>query len=119
MTEDRKSEDPVLALKAEWEARYKALDEHRDDPDSDESDEAVQPLYDRLHETEVQILRTRATTPAGIAVKLILWARQNLKRGVTTGLSWNREPIEGELHDLDSLPVISALHDLERLAGAA
>ena len=108
-------DDPVLALKAEWEARNKLLKEQPDDS----SDEALQPFYDRLHETEVQILLTRSTTLAGIAVKLILWARQNLKRGVTTGLSWNREPIEDELHDLDSLPVISALHDLERLAGEA
>ena len=115
MSISRRGDDPVLALKAEWEARYKLLKEQPDDS----SDKALQPFYNRLHETEVQILRTGATTPAGIAVKLILWARQNLERGVTTGLSWNREPIEGEPHDLDRLPVISALHDLERLAGRA
>ena len=63
-------EDPILALKREWEARYTALDEQRDT--GDDSDEARQPFYDRLDETEVQILRTPATTPAGITVKLIL-----------------------------------------------
>ena len=80
-------EDPVIALKREWEARYKALDEQRDDPNADDSDEAVQPFYDRLHETEVQILRTQATTSAGIAVKLILWARLHCDADEVSGLS--------------------------------
>ena len=105
-------EDPVLALKGEWEARYKVLNEQPDD----DSDEALQPFYDRVHETEVQILRTPATSLAGIMVKLVLWARQHLEADATTGLSWNHEPIEGQPLDLDHLPVVSALHDLERMA---
>ncbi len=112
-------EDPVLALKREWEARYKALDEHRDDPDADDSDEAVQPFYNRLHETEVEILRTQATTLAGIAVKLILWARLHCNADEVSGLSWTRKSIEGDPHDLDHLPVLSALLDLERISSGA
>lgn len=109
-------EDPILALKREWEARYELLDEHRSGDDDDDSDEARQPFYDRLAETEVQILRTRATTPAGIAVKLILWARQHCTADELSGLSWNRKSIEGDPHDLDRLPVMSALLDLERMS---
>lgn len=112
-------EDPVLVLKREWEARYKALDEHRDDPNTDDSDEAVQPFYDRLHETEVQILRTQATTPAGIAIKLILWARLHCNADEVSGLSWTRKSIEGDPHDLDRLPVLSALLDLESMSSGA
>ncbi len=97
------AEDPVLALKREWEARYQLLDEHRDDPDADDSDKAVDPFYDRLRETECQILHTRATTPAGIAVKLVLWARLRSEAGGTSGLDWNGEPIEGKPFDLDYL----------------
>jgi hypothetical protein len=108
------SEDPVLALKREWEARYKALDGQRDT--GDDSDEARQPFYDRLREIEQRILRTWATTPAGIAVKLILWARLRCSADEVSGLSWNRKSIEGEPFDLDRLPVMSALHDLERMA---
>ncbi len=111
-------DDPVLALKREWEARYKLLDEHRDNPDADDSDEAVDPLYNRLRETEYQILQTRATTPAGIAVKLVLWARLHCDADQTSGLSWNHEPIAGKPFDLDHLPVVSALNDLEHMAGA-
>ena len=81
-----------------------------------DSDEASEPFYKRMDETI--IFHTPATSPAGVAVKLILWARQHC--GVdASGLSWNREPIEGKPLDLDYLPVISALHDLERLAGEA
>ena len=109
-------EDSVLALKREWEARYKALDEQRDDPAADDSDEAVQPFFDRLRETEIQILRTQATTPAGIAVKLILWARLHCDADEVSGLSWTRKSIEGHPHDLDRLPVLSALLDLEHMA---
>ena len=111
--------DPVLALKREWEARYRLLDEQRDDPNADDSDEAVQPFFDRLRETESQILRTQATTPAGIAVKLILWARLHCTADEVSGLSWNRKSIKGEPFDLDRLPVLSALLDLERMKAGA
>ncbi len=107
-------EDPILVLKREWEARYKALDGQRDT--GDDSDEARQPFFDRLRETEVKILRTQATTPAGIAVKLILWARLHCDADEVSGLSWTRKSIEGEPFDLDRLPVLSALLDLELMS---
>ena len=108
------AEDPVLALKREWETRYKALDEQRET--GDDSDEARQPFFDRLQETEDQILRTQATTSAGIAVKLILWAHQHCTADEVSGLSWNGKSIQGCPLDLGRQPVLSALLDLERLA---
>ncbi len=107
-------EDPVLVLKREWEARYKALDEQRDT--GDDSDEARQPFYDRLDETEVQVLRTQAATSAGIAVKLILWARLHCTADEVSGLTWNHKSIQGRPFDLGRQPVMSALLDLERMS---
>ena len=107
-------EDPVLVLKREWEARYNLIPS---DPDA--SDEYLEPFYRRVDEIEDRILQTPATTSAGVVVKLVLWARQHCESGCTTGLSWNHESIEGRALDLDRLPVISALNDLERLAGEA
>ena len=107
-------EDPVLALKREWDARYRRLDDARGD---DVSDETLEPFYKRLGEAEYQIFQTPATTPAGIAVKLILWARQHVEGRYEGGADWSRTPVTDYPRDLDHLPVVSALHDLERLAG--
>ncbi len=112
MTEDRKIEDPVLALKQEWEARWE-----RYASETDKSDEATDPLHDALNETAYEIFQTPATTPAGIAFKLVLWARQHITRGTQESADWSRPPVTAYPHDLDELPVVSALHDLERLAG--
>ena len=49
--------------------------------ETDDSDEATDPLHDALNETAYKIFQTPATTPAGIAVKLVLWARQQVTRG--------------------------------------
>ena len=106
-------EDPVLALKREWDARWK-----RYESETDESDEVNDPLYDALDEVAYEIFQTPATTPAGIAVKLILWARIHVGNDAS-GLGWSREPVHNYPMELDNLPVVSALHDLERLAGEA
>ena len=114
MQVSRRGEDPVVALTRAWDHRYKRLNDAPDD-----SDEALEPFYQRMDEIALQIFHTPATTPAGIAVKLVLWARQHC--GADAGdQSWNREPVENYTElDLDYLPVISALHDLECLAGEA
>ena len=52
-----KPEDPVLVLKREWDARW---DEYVSE--TDDSDEVLDPLHDRLGEITYQILQTPATT---------------------------------------------------------
>ena len=65
-----KESEPLLEMERQWIARR---DHYRTCPD--ESDEARDPLLDCLIEMEVEIHRTPATTPAGIAVKLRMWAQ--------------------------------------------
>ncbi len=60
--------DPLLALEQEWRAFRDYIHNY-----PDESDAALDPLYNRLTNMEVRIYETPATTPAGIAVKLRLW----------------------------------------------
>jgi hypothetical protein len=112
MTEDRKIEDPVLALKREWEARWE-----RYASETDKSDKATDPLHDALNETAYEIFQTPATTPAGIAFKLVLWAHQHIDHD-DEGTDWSRPPVTAYSRDLDHLPVVSALHDLERMVHA-
>ena len=82
----------------------------------DESDEARDPLLDRLIEMEVEMHRTPATTPAGIAVKLRMWARHH---GSGLGEDWWQSSVEDFGQNLDVVPIIGALRDAERLAGRA
>ncbi len=58
------SEDPVLALKRDWDARWQ-----RYVSETDESDEVVDPLHARMNETTYEIFQTPATTLAGVAVR--------------------------------------------------
>ncbi len=74
-----KPEDPVLVLKREWDARW---DEYVSE--TDDSDEVLDPLHDRLGEITYQILQTPATTIEGVAVKLVLWARYPFGSFTTT-----------------------------------
>ena len=83
--------------------------------DTDDEEETSDRLFGAMNEVAEQIFRTPATTLEGVAVKLVLWARQHVGHD-DTGLSWSREPIEDYSMDLDKLPVVSALHDLERMA---
>ncbi len=106
-------EDPVLALKREWEARW---ERYGIDPGDDE--DVVDRLLDALAETSFEIFQTPATTPAGIAVKLVIWARYHIHEGHNFDDDLSRFPVSDYTSlDLDHLPIISALHDLERLAG--
>ena len=105
--------DPVLVLKREWLARWERIQK-----EPDESDEARDPLYERLSETEYEVFQTPATTLAGVAFKLVLWARPHIGYDAS-GAGWSKTPAETYPRDLDELPVVSALHDLERLAGQA
>ena len=104
-------EDPVLALKREWETRWQQYERESDSPD-----EIMWPLHDALNETAYEIFQTPATTLAGIAFKLVLWARQHITRGTQESADWSRPPVTDYPRDLDHLPVVSALHDLERMA---
>ena len=108
------TEDPVMALKREWETRWNQYAS-----ETDQSDEAQDPLFDRLSETAYQIFQTPALTLEGVAFKLVLWARQHVEGGYEGTDGWSRPPVESYPRDLDHLPVVSALHDLERLAGRA
>ncbi len=102
-------EDPVLVLKREFDARWE-----RYKSETDDSDEVLDPLHERMNEVAYQIFQTPATTLAGIAVKLVLWARQHIGHDAT-GKGWSGTPVTAYPRDLDHLPVVSALHDLERL----
>jgi len=71
-----------------------------------------------LAETSFKIFQTPATTPAGIAVKLVIWARYHIHEGLKFEDDLSRFPVSDYTSlDLDHLPIISALHDLDRLAG--
>ena len=71
---------------------------------------------------EYQIHETPVKTPAGIAVKLRLWARSHCPPEETPGgwqecaENWHKAPVEEFVGDLDNMPIIGALRDLERLA---
>ncbi len=103
-------EDPVLALKREWDARW----ERYKDEENRGDEEIIGPLHDRLNEAEFAIHRTPATTPAGIALKLKMWTRNHCP-GIVS-YDWWKAPLDEFDDDLDELPVLSALHDLERMA---
>ncbi len=101
--------EPLLEMEREWIAWRDHCRAYPDD-----SDEARDPLFDRLIEMEVQMHRTPATTPAGIAVKLRMWARHH---GSDFGEDWWQSSVEDFGSNLDVVPIIGALHDAERLAG--
>ncbi len=108
-----KPEDPVLALKREWDARYE-----RFRSETDEADKVMNPLHNRLMEAEFAIHRTPATTPAGVAVKIWLWACTFSPDWETpAGQDWWEIPVADMPDILDHMPVASALQDLERMAG--
>jgi len=104
-------EEPLLEMEREWFAWRDHCCTY-----PDESDAARDPLFERLTEMEVEMHRTPATTPAGIAVKLRMWARLHGHR--FNGDWWERS-VEDFGWDLDVVPIVAALHDAERLAGRA
>ena len=68
MTEDHKIEDPVLALKREWETRWE-----RYASETDDSDEVTNALNDRVNEPCRDCRRLFCLSHATIASSLI-WA---------------------------------------------
>ena len=103
--------EPLLEMEQRWLAW---LDYCCTYPD--ESDEARDPLFAQLNEIEFQMHRTPAKGPAGIAVKLRMYARSHSYYG-DVGPWWER-PVEDFAGDLDYMPLVSALRDAERLAGS-
>ncbi len=95
--------EPLLAMEREWFAQRDYLHNYPDD-----SDAALDPLYDRLYAIEEKIMGTPAQSFAGIAVKLRLVAHYSdaINLGCE-GLDWDRKI------------AFHALRDAERLAGGA
>ena len=113
--------DPVLLLKRQWDARWAPYAS-----ETNEDEDVIDALHDRLSETAFQIFQTPAATIEGVTFKLVLWARQHVfQRYAVDGDwaesdNWSRLPVTAYRSlDLDHLPVVSALHDLERMAGRA
>lgn len=106
------TEDPVLALKREWDARW---ERHKSEP-SDE-DKVRDPLLDAVTAAAYAIHRTPATTLEGVAIKLWLWTRAATPE-LGSRVDWWKDPI-ADMHGFDHMPVASALQDLERMAGEA
>ncbi len=103
-------EDPVLALKREWDVRRERL---HNEPD--ETDAVRDPLVKAATEIEFAIHRTPATTLEGVALKLRLWTRI-MTPELGSRVDWWKDPI-ADMHGLEHMPVASALQDLERMAG--
>ena len=96
----RATVEPLLEIEREWLAW---LDCCNNDPN--ESDQAIDARCAHLFEIEQRIIDTPARTPAGIAVKLRLFAHYEKPAGEFCIGNW-------EL-------MTTALHDAERLAGRA
>ena len=62
------NDSDLLALEQEWANLRYYINNY-----PDESDEALDPLYERLTEREEAIFCCPARTPAGLAIKLRLW----------------------------------------------
>ncbi len=105
------ADDPLLAMEQEWLAFRNYIHNY-----PDESDAALDPLYDRLTEMEVGIYETPATTPAGVAIKLRLWSRYYAS---FDRLSFDEPWWRGDLATMGVADTGFAcvLCDLERLAG--
>ena len=104
MAEWRAAPDPLLDLEEAWHRqRHYACYEQ-----PGETDKERDPAFEDLYEIEKRIIRTNARSPAGIAVKLRLWAHCALA-----------DPANTEDMSLDEGIVTSALRDAERLSGRA
>ncbi len=93
--------EPLLAMEREWLAQLDYIHNYPDD-----SDAALNPLYDRKDAMEEKILYTPAHSFAGIAVKLRL-ALHYADPG----------PLDPEGFNWDVRITLHALSDAERLAG--
>ena len=114
--------EPILGMEREWLAFREYVHSYHD-----RSDEALDPLNDRLNVMEAEIYETPAATPAGVAVKLRLWAyncgpfhdrcyEDQWWRGDLPSIDLEQEyPFTA----LEEMGLASVMQDLERLAGEA
>ncbi len=105
-------DEPLLEMERQWFAwRDYCCSDHLD-----ESDEALDPLYNRLNEMERQLYLTPAQTTRGVLVKLGLWL------GYYAGCSFEYPQGErwwgGDLSGmgLSATGAASIMQDLDRLA---
>ncbi len=104
--------DPLLAMEREWRAFRDYCNNY-----PDESDEARNPLYDRLADMELEIYKTPATALAGVVVKLRLWG--NYYTSFACDNAYEEAWWRGDLAPmgLDETGFAYVMRDLERLAG--
>ncbi len=104
--------DPLLAMEREWLAFRHYCNNY-----PDESDEARDPLYDRLTDMELEIYETPATTPAGAVIKLRLWG--NYYTSFATDNAYEEAWWRGDLAPmgLDETGFAYVMRDLAHLAG--
>ena len=105
--------DPVLALEREWRARLDYVHNYPDD-----SDAALDPLYERVNEIERQLFLTPAESVQGVLTKLRVW-HYYYSPGSCADQPYDRVWWRG---NLDNLPIadlgsVAVMRDLERLAG--
>ena len=107
--------DPVLALEREWLAQLDFIHNYPDD-----SDEALDPLYERANEIERQLFLMPAESFWGVLTKLRVWHYYYYNSSLTGrpyGHMWWRGGFDNlPIADLGSVAV---MRDLERLAGEA
>ncbi len=107
--------DPVLALEREWLAQLDFAHNYPDD-----SDEALEPLYERANEIERQLFLMPAESVRGVMTKLRVWhyyyAPDSLGDKPYERVWWRGCLDNLPLADLGSVAV---MQDLERLAGEA
>ena len=106
--------EPLLAMEQEWATFRDYCNSY-----PDESDAAVNPLFERLTEMERQIYVTPAATLEGVVVKLRLWSSYYAEFSSHEGFedSWWRGDYGPEY--MDVLGFANVMRDLERLAGGS
>ena len=107
--------DPVLALEREWLARLDFVHNYPDD-----SDEALDPLYERVHHVERQLFLMPAESVQGVLTKLRVW-HYYYSPGSCADQPYDRVWWRGSLDNLPlaDLGSVAVMRDLERLAGEA
>ena len=105
--------DPVLALEREWLAQLDFIHNYPDD-----SDEALDPLYERANEIERQLFSMPAESLRGVLTKLRVWHYYGYDSdltGLPYGHVWWRVGFDNLR--LANLGSVAVMQDLERLAG--
>ena len=103
--------EPLLAMEQEW---LQLRDQYETAPDVPHG--APDPLFDKLLDLQYRIHLTEAKSPAGVAVKLRMYCRNNCWDEADFVEVTREDTVRGA-GNLEVLPLKAALHDLERLAG--